>query len=241
MMNFSRFSKISDISPSQITSWNEKIFLTFDMDWAHDAVIEDTLNLVREAGVASTWFVTHKSSLLNELGSDGNIELGIHPNFNECLSGERILKSEKIISDCLELAPFSKTVRSHSLTQSERLVDQFSAAGITHMYNMFIPYGSGINAIPFSLWGGMVMVPHSWQDNVALKMKVDFPEFHKNISGCNVLDFHPIHIFLNTENLDRYEKTRSFHQKPNELIKHRFQGYGTRSRLIDLIKYARSA
>jgi len=240
MINFSSFSRISDIVPVQTSSWNEKIFLTFDVDWAHDAVIEDALNLVREAGVSSTWFVTHKSSLLNELWSDTKIELGIHPNFNEILSGDRSLKSEKIISDCLELAPSAKAARSHSLTQSERLIDQFSAVGITHISNMFIPYGSGINAIPFSLWGGMVMVPHSWQDNVALKMPVEFPDFHMNISGFNVFDFHPIHVFLNTENLERYENTRSLHQKPHELIKHRFQGYGTRSRLLDLIKCVRS-
>jgi len=45
-------------------------------------------------------------------------------------------------------------------------------------------------------------------------------------------------VFLNTESLDRYERTRPIHRDPSELIKHRFDGYGTRSRLIDLLTLA---
>jgi len=51
-----------------------------------------------------------------------------------------------------------------------------------------------------------------------------------------VLDFHPIHVFLNTESLDRYERTRPLHHNPKELIKHRFEGYGTRNRLLEVLE-----
>lgn len=56
------------------------------------------------------------------------------------------------------------------------------------------------------------------------------------LEGVKVFDFHPIHIFLNTESLDRYERTRPYHQNPSELIKHRYKGYGTRNRLIELLE-----
>lgn len=59
--------------------------------------------------------------------------------------------------------------------------------------------------------------------------------------GLKVFDFHPIHVFLNTESLDRYERTRPLHQNPKELIKHRYQGDGTRSRLIELLELCRQS
>ena len=58
-------------------------------------------------------------------------------------------------------------------------------------------------------------------------------------SGLKVFDFHPIHIFLNTENLKRYDQTRSIHQKPEELIKHRFSGFGVRDQFIKLLELSK--
>ena len=65
-----------------------------------------------------------------------------------------------------------------------------------------------------------------------------FPPRDKLLNGFHVFDFHPIHVFLNTESLDRYERTRSIHQNPKELIKHRYQGHGTRSWLMELLELA---
>ena len=45
----------------------KKVFLTFDLDWAHEEVIEDTIDLISQSGVSSTWFVTHKSPILDNL------------------------------------------------------------------------------------------------------------------------------------------------------------------------------
>ena len=68
-------------------------------------------------------------------------------------------------------------------------------------------------------------------------MKNDIPlGSNKKESNLLVYDFHPIHVFLNTESIERYEETRLLHHKPNELIKHRYNGYGIRNQLIDLIE-----
>lgn len=53
--------------------------------------------------------------------------------------------------------------------------------------------------------------------------------------GVKVFDFHPIHIFLNTEDIQRYERTRLIHQDAQALLEHRCQGYGVRSRLQELM------
>jgi hypothetical protein len=50
-----------------------------------------------------------------------------------------------------------------------------------------------------------------------------------------VFDFHPIHVFLNTENSSRYDLTKGIHKNPKELIKHRFEGRGTRTLLLELL------
>lgn len=240
MLHKLSFSTLSKINPDDELSWNGKIFLTLDIDWAHDEVIRDSLQLVQNAHVETTWFLTHKTALLVDFEQDAKIEVGIHPNFNPLLNGDSKVDSSKVIADCLSMFPAAQSVRSHSLVQSERLVDQFREAGMTHISNLFIPYESGVQIKPFFLWDRMIVVPHFWQDNVAMKMNADFPGRADLVSGLNIFDFHPIHIFLNTENLDRYERTRPFHQKPDELIKHRYEGYGTRNRLLELLMMAKN-
>jgi len=235
MQNFPVSSVLSKINPDNEKTWEGKIFVTFDVDWAHDEVIHDSLELIRSVQAETTWFVTHKTPLLAELQRDPSFELGIHPNFNPLLNGDSNTSSEKIIADCLSIVPTARSVRSHSLTQNERLVDQFWTAGLTHISNFFVPYGSGFQVKPFRIWDGIITTPHSWQDNVALKMNMGFPKLADFVSGLHVFDFHPIHVFLNTENLERYEHTRALHHKPKELIKHRYKGYGTRSRLLELL------
>ncbi|MBK6792139.1 MAG: hypothetical protein IPG80_06265 [Anaerolineales bacterium] len=61
------FKNISSIVVNEELSWKDKIFLTFDIDWAHDDVLNDTIDLVEEANIAATWFVTHETPLLSRL------------------------------------------------------------------------------------------------------------------------------------------------------------------------------
>jgi len=232
-----QYSFISSINPNEPASWKSKIFLSFDSDWANDEVILDSYNLVHQHSVKSTWFITNKSAALEILEHDNLVELGIHPNFNKLLNNVSLSgDSESVLQELLSFVPRARSVRSHSLTQNERLLDLFSKYGLTHISNLFVPYNSGIKMKPFYLWDNTTIIPHCWQDNVALKMDTGFPNNQDLIDGFYVFDFHPIHIFLNTENLDRYEKTRSLHQNPKELIKHRYKGYGTRNRLIELLE-----
>ncbi len=234
-----KFSNISTIEPETVETWERKCFLSFDIDWAHDDVLADTIKIVRDAGVASTWFVTHNTPLLHQIRNLNRAEMGIHPNFNPLLDGTCIDSAntaEKVISTVLSLVPDARAIRSHSLTQNERLVDQFRDIGLSHISNFFVPQGCGFVVKPFRIWNDMVIVPHCWQDNVALKMPLPFPTEAELSSGFHLFDFHPIHIFLNTEHLDRYERTRHLHHKPEELIKHRYVGQGTRTRLLDLLQ-----
>ena len=101
----------------------------------------------------------------------------------------------------------------------------------------FIPAQIGIELKPWRIWNQLVRVTYNWEDDVSIIYgHTDNMASIINVPGLKVFNFHPIHVFLNTESLDRYEKTRPLHQKPKELIKHRHEGYGTRNRLLDLLE-----
>jgi len=230
------FGKISEISTSNIHTFN-KIFLTFDIDWACDEILSDAISLVEEANLPATWFVTNETPLLSRLRGNPNFELGVHPNFNYLLDGnsKNGHNAEEVLDRLLDLVPEAKSIRSHSLLQSERLIDLFAAKGLSHVSNFFIP-ASGLVVSPWKLWNGITAIPHCWQDNVSCLLNKTIQPPPATASGTRVFDFHPIHIFLNTDCMGRYESTRNIHRNPEELMKRRYKGKGARSYLKSLLE-----
>ncbi len=237
-------AKLGQIRPEEPSTWQGKLFLTIDIDWAHDEVLVDTIDLLDRSDANVTWFVTHDTHLLGRLRANPNYELGIHPNFNGLLSGDlrQGATAVEVIERLLRFVPEARCVRSHSTAQSTVLLQSFANAGLTHDANHFIPGSSGVEPKPWRLWNGMIRVPYCWEDDVFCLYReqgIDEPDVAETVrrAGLRVFDFHPIHIFLNTESMDRYERTRSLHQRPQALLEHRYSGYGTRSRLLDLLAF----
>jgi len=229
---------ISTIRPEHRDTWQKKVFFTFDIDWAHDDILEDTINLVEQAGVTATWFVTHDTPLLLRLRNNSKFELGIHPNFNFLLQGDprNGANAEEVVGRLLEIVPEAKSVRSHSMAQSTVLLQLFQDKGLTHDSNHYIPEQTGIELMPWHLWNGMIKVPYFWEDDLACTYKLNTPVLDiLSRGGIKVFNFHPIHIFLNTENMKRYECTKSLHGKPEELRRHRFEGKGVRYDLMQIM------
>ena len=83
------------------------------------------------------------------------------------------------------------------------------------------------------------MIPYLWEDDHYFSnyINVDFlPYPFIELQGIKVFNFHPIHVFLNTESPDRYEYTSPLHQKPAELLQHRGNApNGTRELIKQLI------
>lgn len=213
------------------------IVLTLDIDWACDEVLADSIDLVERAGAPATWFVTHDTPLLERLRANDNFELGIHPNFNPLLDGDgNVNSAERIIDKILAIVPEAVSVRSHSMVQSSRLLELFRRKGLRFDCNHFIPEQSGILLKPWRLWNGMMKVPHFWEDD-ATCIYQEGTAVRDLVwrNGLKVFDFHPIHVFLNTEDLARYERTRSLHTSATELAQYRFHGFGTRTQLLDLL------
>ncbi|NQW41860.1 MAG: hypothetical protein HQ463_00305, partial [Bacteroidetes bacterium] len=197
------------------------IFLTFDVDWASDEVIADSLNIVEKQDIKSTWFVTHNSPILERLKENENIELGIHPNFNFLLNGDfrNGRNAEEVVDRLLEIVPNAKSVRSHAMTQSSGLLELFYNKGLTHDCNHFIPEQTEIILKPWYLWNNLIKVPYFWEDdiNCVSENRTAINDL-VNRKGIKVFDFHPIHVFLNIENIDRYYKIRNFQKETDKLL-----------------------
>jgi len=223
----SRFSKISHIAVRDFEQHVETIYCTFDIDWACDEVLADTIDLVEEADVCATWFVTHDTPLLKRLRENPKFELGIHPNFNNILAASpdpnNGKSAEEIVDRLLALVPEAKSVRSHSTTQSSALLQLFRDKGLTYDCNHFIPHQAGIELRPWYLWNGLIKVPYFWEDDVSALYGDNFGAIADLTQrrGLKVFDFHPIHVFLNTERMERYEESRPYHRSPEKLLAYR--------------------
>jgi hypothetical protein len=224
------------------------IFLTFDLDWACDEVFLETIKIIENNHIPATFFITHETNVLDYLRSKPDIELGIHPNFNNLLNGNF---SDGNINDIVKkmktIVPEAVSVRSHSLAQSSRILDTFSKFSLTHDVNLFIPAREKIKLTPIRHLNNLIRIPYFWEDDfycVALKEGFE-SDWNVNrflaYPGLKVFDFHPIHVFLNTEDLERYEKAKIYNSEPEKLINYRYneQDKGTKSFLENLIKEAK--
>lgn len=237
---------ICTIDVDRPETWSTGSYLTIDVDWAHDEILSDTIDLIEAHDASATWFVTHNTALLARLRDNPNFELGIHPNFNFLLNGDgrNGRDAAEVIDRLLEIVPEARSVRSHSTTQNSGILDLFAQRGLTHECNSFIPYQSGIVLKPWRTGSKLTRVPYFWEDDVTCisdpqGIALEIREVLA-LKGIRVFDFHPIHVFLNSESLNRYERTRFLHYDPVALESHRYHGYGTRGRLVDLLALARN-
>ena len=226
-----------------MASYDNEIYLTFDTDWADDTVLSDTLDLLDTRGVAATVFATHESPVLTALAGHPRVEVGLHPNFNTLLdAGSRDHGAEAVLARMHEAFPAAVSVRSHSLFQSSGLQHLFAKRGLKFEVNQFIPSWSGIACQPYREITGMIRVPYFWEDDVhviAMERELVVPwnaDAMLDRHGLKVFDFHPVHVFLNTERMDRYERSRSVHRDAVRLADHRCASQGTRTFLNDLIE-----
>ena len=234
-----RFAKIGDIDVDNPATWEGRLFLTFDLDWAIDPAIAMCLDLIEAAGVAATVFVTHDTPLLARMRENPRIELGLHPNFNPLLDGTAQGNGGalEILRKLQAIVPEARAVRSHSMTQSSRLRDLFKAVGLTHDCNHFIPAHTKVALRPYRHWNGLTCVPYCWEDDVDL-IYGKGPDILAVAAGpgLKVFDFHPIHVALNSQSIEHYEMSRPAHGDWLSLCRAAspLQG-GVRDRLMTLL------
>ena len=220
----------------------QELYLTFDIDWCSDEVLSYTLDFVEKYNIKATFFVTHETKLLERMRNNSNIELGIHPNFNPLLNGDfRYGKNiDEVIEYYKSIVPEAISSRSHSLTQSAQILQSMIKHGIKYDCNIFIPFDSDIKIKPYNcLNKSITRIPYMWEDDLHEYNKWDYDEILKtlDINFFNVLDFHPIHIFLNSYDMSNYNSAREHLHDTYELKKFiNNDCYGSKDFLEEIIK-----
>ncbi len=233
-----QFSLIKDIDVD--SKYLNNIYITFDIDWASDEILEYSLNIIEKYNIKATFFVTHQTKLLQRMRDNTDIELGIHPNFNPLVNGDFKYGSniKEVLEYYLKIVPDAVSIRSHDLMQKSELLGLLSQYGLKFDCNMYIPCSSGLINKPFRHFDNkLIRVPHFWEDDVHCLCQDDWNiDVYLAYNGIKVFDFHPIHIVLNSESMDRYISLRSAQKDSKIVFRNRFQGYGSENFLIDLIE-----
>jgi len=225
--------------------YNE-IAITLDLDWAPDFMIAEVAALLRDVGVRATWFVTHESPEVTKLRSNPELfELGIHPNF---LPGSTHGSSvEEILAHCTGLVPDAVSYRSHSIYQSGRLYAAIlKQTPLRVDANTFLPEWSHIKPIKHVLTEGILTrLPFFWIDDYEMCKESPLWTYarFRDQPGLQVFAFHPLHIYLNSNNLQTYEALKTgmgplSKEEEKDFLKFRQGGEGDMTMFEDVLRQA---
>jgi len=216
------------------------LYFTADTDWAPEEVIADLLGVFVEHQVKCTVFATHPSSTLASAPPE-LFEIGIHPNFEPLLKGDGDGDYTSVVAALKHAYPDAAGVRSHTLTQSTTLLNCFRENGLEYDGNQMEPYSRTL--APFVIWNGLVRIPFNWEDDVHFMFGRPYDDSGLDLATpevFNVVNFHPVHVFLNTENASRYLDARPHYHDPKRRGQHRNTSIpGTRDLLVSLLRRAR--
>ena len=188
------------------------IYITMDMDWANDGVLADTRALADSLNIPVCLFVTHDTPMLAEFRADPLFTLGIHPNYLPLLnfSGQTEKDYAGILEEMTALVPEAKVIRCHALVDATPILVLAKSKGFLADMNLFIPYSSGIRLRPFTHFSGLKRLPFFYEDDAwTLEAGHASPEEHLRADGLRIFNFHPIHLYLNTEKMERYHQAKA--------------------------------
>lgn len=211
------------------------VVLTFDLDWAPEEVVADTIEILERFPVGATFFATHASALMRGLERPRH-ELAIHPNFNPLLNGGGG-HARAVIDDLMRQYPEARGSRAHSLVQGSPIYNHLAEAGLRYDCSLLLPYQVGLR--PHTLPNGLVRIPYFWEDDAHFAYRRPFVLDRIDLDPVepNIFDFHPVHIYLNTEVEERYLAAKPSYQDPRSLLAHRnVDTPGTRSLLIEILE-----
>jgi hypothetical protein len=185
-------------------SWDEEPVFCFtsDIDWASESIIKYSHDVLSGNNLKLTYFVTHRSSFLNDLSEQKKVRLLNHPNFLPKSSHGNSFK--EVIDYCLNLVPNADGFRSHRYFEVNDIMDDFKKRGFRFVSNHCtrcethikpLIHRSGLLSIPIFLEDGgyLLMDPTLNFNNLIPKL---------NSPGLKVINFHPAHMAFNTPNFD---------------------------------------
>jgi hypothetical protein len=220
-----------------------EFILTFDLDWAADAAIDEVAELLIARGMKATWFVTHAGEAVDRLRRRPDLfELGVHPNF---LPGSTHgATPEAVLEEVLRIVPEAVSFRPHSVVYSGRLLELIMTKTRLRIDSTFLlPGVEGIRPFVYRQFGGeLTRVPFFWADDYELGQKL--PDWNASrffkVEGLKVLDFHPTHVWLNSRSAAGYREMRTRGVAPASMTpadgeRLRSEGRGARTFLLEVL------
>jgi hypothetical protein len=175
-----------------------------DSDWAPDFVLRYVLNILEEYNCRATLFMT--GPFAGTVNEDA-LELGIHPNFmSGSTHGEGI---NEILSTLKRDVPAAVGVRTHGLYWFQGLISEFRRHHLSYDSSLFLPL-QAVGAP--SRYEQLTRYPIWWGDCFHMMEglplnRLDIPNW--NSPGMKVLNFHPIHVYLNSRTMGGYREVMS--------------------------------
>lgn len=217
--------------------------LTSDVDWASDDCIAALAEHAANLDIRPTFFATHSSALLTQLGEDERAELGVHPNFAPgSTHGNDV---ESIVDHVFRLFPNARSSRSHQFADSTPISNALRRRGILYDSNLCLYFQDGISAMRHS--SGIIRVPVFWEEDVHFSWPQstwDLDDYYDLFltSGIKVINVHPIHFALNTPDAAFYQSLgkRAGELSAADIELHRFDGRGTQIFCQELLERLRN-
>lgn len=199
---------------------DKSVYVTMDMDWANDGVLADTIALVEQLNIPVCFFVTNQTPILETLRQHPLFTLGIHPNFLPQMNGQSSKSFREVIAEMMELVPEAKVIRCHALVDATPILAAAREMGFYADMNLFIPASSGITLAPFAHFTGLKRLPFFYEDDAwTLEANAMGPEDHLTspADSLRIFNFHPIHLYLNTEDMERYNRAKPYYHEFEKL------------------------
>lgn len=120
-----------------------------------------------------------------------------------------------ILMNIKEIVPNAITIRSHALSSSSIIVSRYKDFGIQYDLNTLIPAYKGLCIKPYKAPADerVLVLPFIFEDDVYLSQeKRQTPAFFLSdeFEAPRIFNFHPIHLFLNTDQILTYEDARPY-------------------------------
>lgn len=181
---------------------NKYIFISFDVDWASEEMLEFVIGILKKYNVGATFFATHDSDILKSLDSH-NFEIGLHPSY----MNTREIDNQ--ITDLKQIYPNAIGERSHGLYFGSTFVKSWLKHDIKYDSNISLPFQSYI--LPHMHCSGLYRIPYFWDDSVHVSYGYDFNwnRIKWDLPGLKIFSFHPVHIFYNTDTPEFYQNIKA--------------------------------
>lgn len=166
--------------------------LTFDTDWVPQFMVDRCLDILDEGGARATFFCTGPY----DLRDPDRFEAALHPNFlPDSTQGE---DPEAVMKGLKSLFPEAVGSRSHKYFWHSDIRPLLQRHGILYDCTQFLPAQAHAGLVEHL---GLKRAGTWWSDNLHLMGGLDLTRFDPPgllTPGLKVLDFHPIHVYMNS-------------------------------------------